>query len=412
MALTKVSYSMTTGAPVNVLDYGADPTGVASSSAAIQSAVDTGKAVYIPEGTYKITATINVPLYSMITGAGQTVSILDGTTLADADAIFFLTGGDQRATIDQLQFKGQASGSKSIGVKVTNGYSVSYTNLWFVNLSYGLLLDEAGSCISQNNTFKNCLFGAKCTGGSGYTFSFNNFNEETSTGIQVGISPTTGFPTGIVVSQCLFTSNIGIEVPTAVGVYGGHSFSADNCYFEGSGGTICKPFQIGTDPTGTGSYLNMASVTNCRLALSASLPSTYQNCSKMQFSGNIVGPSFTISSTVLSLVLGSNLFVGTLTNNAFRYVDLDTLTTQFLIDRLLPTLDNYQFLGDPSKRWKDIYLTGNVVLGACSMTSGINSPEGVLTAPQGSLFLRTNGGANTTLYIKESGTGNTGWIPK
>jgi hypothetical protein len=26
------------------------------------------------------------------------------------------------------------------------------------------------------------------------------------------------------------------------------------------------------------------------------------------------------------------------------------------------------------------------------------------------LFLRTNGGTGTTLYIKESGTGNTGWV--
>jgi hypothetical protein len=43
---------------------------------------------------------------------------------------------------------------------------------------------------------------------------------------------------------------------------------------------------------------------------------------------------------------------------------------------------------------------------------GANSPEGVITAQQGSLFIRTNGGANTTLYVKESGTGNTGWVAK
>jgi len=44
--------------------------------------------------------------------------------------------------------------------------------------------------------------------------------------------------------------------------------------------------------------------------------------------------------------------------------------------------------------------------------TGANSPEGVVTAAIGSLFTRTNGGAGTTLYIKESGTGNTGWIAK
>lgn len=44
--------------------------------------------------------------------------------------------------------------------------------------------------------------------------------------------------------------------------------------------------------------------------------------------------------------------------------------------------------------------------------SGTGTPEGVVTAPVGSLFLRSDGGAGTTLYIKESGTGNTGWIAK
>lgn len=44
--------------------------------------------------------------------------------------------------------------------------------------------------------------------------------------------------------------------------------------------------------------------------------------------------------------------------------------------------------------------------------SGTGSPEGVVTAKVGSLYLRTNGGASTTLYVKESGTGNTGWVAK
>ena len=46
------------------------------------------------------------------------------------------------------------------------------------------------------------------------------------------------------------------------------------------------------------------------------------------------------------------------------------------------------------------------------ITSGSGSPESVVTAKIGSLYLRTDGGANTTLYVKESTTGNTGWIAK
>jgi len=62
MALTKVSYSMIKGAPVNVLDFGAVGDGVTDDTAAIQAAVDAaGKGtVYFPQGSYLITTCINV----------------------------------------------------------------------------------------------------------------------------------------------------------------------------------------------------------------------------------------------------------------------------------------------------------------------------------------------------------------
>jgi hypothetical protein len=51
---------------------------------------------------------------------------------------------------------------------------------------------------------------------------------------------------------------------------------------------------------------------------------------------------------------------------------------------------------------------------AASVTwsSGSGSPEGAVTAAVGSLYTRTDGGAGTTLYVKESGAGNTGWVAK
>ena len=42
--------------------------------------------------------------------------------------------------------------------------------------------------------------------------------------------------------------------------------------------------------------------------------------------------------------------------------------------------------------------------------SGTGSPESAVTAPVGSLYAREDGGANSTLYRKESGAGNTGWV--
>lgn len=44
--------------------------------------------------------------------------------------------------------------------------------------------------------------------------------------------------------------------------------------------------------------------------------------------------------------------------------------------------------------------------------AGSGSPEGAVTANVGSTYRRTDGGAGTSFYVKESGTGNTGWVAK
>jgi len=47
-----------------------------------------------------------------------------------------------------------------------------------------------------------------------------------------------------------------------------------------------------------------------------------------------------------------------------------------------------------------------------SLINGTGSPEGVVTARVGSIYMRKDGGAGTSFYVKESGTGNTGWVAK
>lgn len=47
-----------------------------------------------------------------------------------------------------------------------------------------------------------------------------------------------------------------------------------------------------------------------------------------------------------------------------------------------------------------------------TMTWGQGSPDGKVIASPGSLYLNQDGGASSTLYIKETGTGNTGWVSK
>jgi hypothetical protein len=67
--------------------------------------------------------------------------------------------------------------------------------------------------------------------------------------------------------------------------------------------------------------------------------------------------------------------------------------------------------GTPPQSWEDLRRAFDRVSRTLPYT-GNGSPENVVTAPVGSLYTRRDGGAGTTLYVKESGTGNTGWVPK
>jgi len=61
---------------------------------------------------------------------------------------------------------------------------------------------------------------------------------------------------------------------------------------------------------------------------------------------------------------------------------------------------------------KNIQCNSISLQGSTGIYTGVGSPEGAISAKIGSLYIRTDGGAGTTLYIKESGTGNIGWIAK
>jgi hypothetical protein len=96
MSLTKATYSMILGAPFNVLDYGADPTGATDSRAACQAAIDAcrtagGGTVYIPEGQY------------LINGVASADAILNGLlvpyTSANGTANRVILQGDGRSTV-------------------------------------------------------------------------------------------------------------------------------------------------------------------------------------------------------------------------------------------------------------------------------------------------------------------------
>jgi hypothetical protein len=106
MSLTKVSYSMVSGAPFNVLDFGAVGNGTTDDTAAIQAAINAayangGGQVYFPARTYKITSTLT--LKSNIRYQGEGTASFYPSSPATQKGATLLWAGNSASTIYMVE---------------------------------------------------------------------------------------------------------------------------------------------------------------------------------------------------------------------------------------------------------------------------------------------------------------------
>jgi hypothetical protein len=150
MALTKATYSMIEAAPANVLDFGAVGDGVADDSVAVQSAIDTGKPVYFPAGTYLCNVSINNK--TILYGDGSTLSkITPFSASAPAMIYTFAAVGtpppgafwSYHSVVRDLGFYGNGINTGEIGFSFGSSGPANYT----ANAEY-----------ANNVTFYNCFF--------------------------------------------------------------------------------------------------------------------------------------------------------------------------------------------------------------------------------------------------------------
>jgi hypothetical protein len=195
MALTKATYSMISGALFNVLDYGADPTGVADSTTALQNAITAG-ATFIPAGTYRVTSPIILPSNAKVCGAGVNKTIVKSEVVGDSlfkctvEAIFInifdmslegnnLTGvsgnghainfidptsggafSPQQAVLERLEiskFRGQdirttgvATTISSAGVCMYNALQNICRDVYVANCGHGFYMATTQNCRLEN----------------------------------------------------------------------------------------------------------------------------------------------------------------------------------------------------------------------------------------------------------------------
>lgn len=146
MALTKATNSMIQGAPVNVLDFGADPTGGTDSTAAIQAAVNSavsGGDVYFPPGTYVITATINIQKSLRLFGSTSNGSVISNTT---NDVVAFSIVEDSagsrsadRCSMENLRINHEAATKYAVVWSSPFGYAAN-VRIECAQLGFGCLL--------------------------------------------------------------------------------------------------------------------------------------------------------------------------------------------------------------------------------------------------------------------------------
>ena len=168
MSLTKASYSLINGAPINVLDYGAVGDGITNCTTAFQTAITycstNNRELYVPAGTYKITDTLTKAESFVgvnICGAGAGNSILDFSSLTTpSQSCLVLIGGSGSVpnnVIEKLSFVGNQN-LRAIEFKGLGGQRVR--DCKFQNfLVGGLYKNEAVNTFTEFDVFENCYFG-------------------------------------------------------------------------------------------------------------------------------------------------------------------------------------------------------------------------------------------------------------
>lgn len=182
---------------VSVLDFGADPTGVSNSTAAIQAALTAaaGAAVFFPAGSYAINAALSVPAGTYVFAQTGAATVTQSTAGANA----FTYAGDG-ITVDGLKIVGPNSGSGS-AVRADSRNNPTIKNCQVQNWLYGI---QFRGCRNWTVT-DNRLWGGTYDGSaSSDIFIYGSTGAPSSRGIVTG-------------NFCLSNNDTGISVDTNSG---------------------------------------------------------------------------------------------------------------------------------------------------------------------------------------------------
>jgi len=448
-------------AGVNVKFYGAKGDGVTDDTAAIQAGIDTGNSLYFPDGNYRVSGLTQSTNFQRLFALGKVFLVKNGNgPILTSSANFvelngFLFNGTGY-TGDNLVFNGSNArlincssiGAAGRALKITGsnseviGTAGSYTTTDATATGYDIELGVSGTATLYHRIIG--VLSTQATGGilmtdvGGVTIQAGQWGKIT---INSGTSPAGVNGGNIIGNRILGDVVIGLPNCNLTGNTFANqtvTFAAgtSQCTFDKS--NIANSVTVINNgnsnnvierQTSTGTTMNLTYGGN-----TWTNTIKYKSDGDFETSGELITPnntafsSYNAAGSQVSLLyvdgsnniqVGNNLTTGYTSFNSGSggvYAAVaGTTIAQFHAGGLRPQTDDSLNCGASGQRWANLYGTNfrpGPGTGTVIWTSGTGTPEGAVTAEVGSLYTRLNGGAGTTLYVKESGSGNTGWVAK
>jgi hypothetical protein len=433
------------GFELNVKLYGALGDGTTDDTASIQAAVDDaynkittspyagGAIVFFPAGLYKVSTPITFKTSGVLNNRNTNVTLQGagrGATIiqkAQDTIILDISGADTTHWVIGVQVRdmtlrgGSVSSWNSSLVRSYYSQFIHFDNVNFLD-NFGCAIDMV-QCYDSYIT--QCRFD-QCGDNTNslYAIWLKKSNQGVSSGFGHGADNTNNiWITNTVLEQCRFGAIYcdGREFDGSVGSASINQISLVNVKIENQVGTWGSPFikLYRTSASNFGPiYMGIKNSTGAALDL-ISIDGASYGCSIHDVWCNI---NETVSPFVRSLIsVGSN--------NSYISIDNIALTAQ-TVNKPTVALLTYDGTSNTNFKVENIRYVNNpgaaiLQSGAAttaipfSVAAGPGGPQiytgsgaPAVSAVVGSLYIRTDGGAATSLYVKESGTGSAGWVAK
>lgn len=381
MSLTKVTYSMVNGASANVLDFGAVGDGVADDTAAIQATIDSGADViyFPPNSTFLIgTLTVRSNTPKTLIGYGAKITLSDTTNFGiNLFGLYHKVFG--------LSIEG-VGGQTHRGIKITTDATTTQSSfltlrdIRMYNVYQGVLADMEATATGRacyRHTFDNCIienYYQQATWSGSFAVQFG------------GVS---------------YGDAAGNDSKIIGGLFKGYE---RNILIVGGAGTKI----IGASIDGGGNAFHLSStqyieIVSCYCEYNTTVISWDANLGIAPYRTFFVGGTMAgFTNRTIGTALDNALWGSDETGYVFGY----PLFGSYLYDTGVVQLTgtNGIDLKAPKTYFGASGLADNTIL-----TTYAGSPEGLVTAGLGSLCSDTTNGK---LYVKQTGTGNTGWVQK